>query len=254
MRLNLSSEWIAAIVLLSARLMPVLVFANPFAMLNMPKSVRAAVVLALAASLSSLAKIDPALARFELGPLMVGLAGELVIGAAIAFALQSAFGAFFVSGRILDTQAGLSLAMVIDPSTKRQTPLVGTMFVFTAGSVFFATDGHLDLLRLIALSVTAVPLGTLATTPQPELFIAQTGAMFMLGVAAAGACMLVLFLTDIALAVLSRTLPQMNILMLSLQVKSIVLLLVLAMTTGMMTPYILRSLETGFSFVQKVLA
>ena len=254
MRLTFSSEWIAAVLLLSARLMPVFAFAHPFSMLNMPKTVRAAVVLALAAALAPLATVAPALARFETGPLMVGFAGELVVGAAVAFALQSAFGAFFVTGRILDTQAGLSLALVIDPSTKRQTPLVGTLFVFTAGSVFFATDGHLDLLRLFGRTLSAVPLGSLASALNPELFIAQTGAMFLLGVAAAGASMVVLFLTDIALAVLSRTLPQMNILMISLQVKSLVLLLLLALASGMLAPVILRSLETGFGFVQKVLA
>lgn len=254
MRLTLSSEWIVAAMLLSARLAPVFTFANPFAMLNMPKSVRMAVVLSLAAALAPMAKVAPELARFEVGPLMVGFAGELVIGATIAFALQSAFGAFFVSGRILDTQAGLSLAQVIDPSTKGQAPMVGTMFAFAAGSVFFASDGHLDLLRLFGATLAAVPVGMLATAPAPELFIAQTGAMFLLGVAAAGASMMVLFLTDIALAVMSRTLPQMNILMISLQVKSIVLLLVLAMASGMMAPLMLRSLETGFSFAQKALA
>lgn len=254
MRLTLPSEWMIAVILLTARLMPVFAFANPFAMLNMPKSVRAAVILALAAALAPLATVAPELARFETGPLLVGLAGELVIGAAVAFALQSAFGAFFVSGRILDTQAGLSLALVIDPATKRQTPMVGTMFAFVAGSVFFATNGHHDLLRLIGVTLSAVPVGMLATTLNPELFIAQTSAMFLLGVAAAGASMVVLFLTDIALAVISRALPQMNILMISLQVKSIVLLLVLALAAGMMAPLILRSLETAFGFVQKVLA
>lgn len=251
--MTLSSEWMIAVILLTARLMPAFALANPFAMLNMPKSVRAAVILALAATLAPVAKVAPELARFETGPLLVGLAGELVIGAAIAFALHSAFGAFFVSGRILDTQAGLSLALVIDPATKRQTPMVGTMFAMVAGSVFFATDGHHDLLRLVGFTLTAVPVGMLATTLNPEMFIAQTSAMFLLGVAAAGASMVVLFLTDIALAVISRALPQMNILMISLQVKSIVLLVVLALAAGMLAPLILRSLETGFGFVQKVL-
>jgi flagellar biosynthetic protein FliR len=254
MHLSYSSEWLVAVVLITVRLMPVLSFASPFSTLNAPKAVRAAVVLALAASLAPLARVAPELARFEMGPLCVAVAGELVIGGAIAFALQSSFGAFFVTGRILDTQAGLSLAMVIDPSTKRQTPLLGTMFAFAVGSVFFAVDGHLDLLRLVAQSLEAVPVGALATAPAPELFIAQTGAMYLFGVAAAGAAMVVLFLTDVALAVLSRSLPQMNILMLSLQVKSIVLLLVLALACGMMAPVILRSMETGFGFVQKVLS
>lgn len=254
MRMALPSEWIVAVVLLTVRLMPAFTLANPFAMLNAPKAVRAAVVLALAASLAPLASISPELSRFELGPMFVAVAGELVIGAAIAFALQSAFGAFFVTGRILDTQAGLSLAMVIDPSTKRQAPLLGTMFAFVAGSVFFAADGHHELLRLTAHSLELVPLGTLATTPAPELFIAQTGAMFLIGVAAAGASMVVLLLTDVALAVLSRSLPQMNVLMLSLQVKSFVLLLVLAAACGMLAPLILRSMETGFGFIHKVLS
>ena len=66
--------------------------------------------------------------------------------------------------------------------------------------------------------------------------------------------MVVLLLTDVALAVLSRSLPQMNVLMLSLQVKSFVLLLVLAAACGMLAPLILRSMETGFGFIHKVLS
>lgn len=254
MKLTLSSEWIVALVMLTARFSPVFMFANPFTSMSMPNTVKSALVLALAAVFAPLAVVAPELTGFNTGRIMVGIVGELVLGAAIAFAFQSAFGAFYMSGRILDMQAGFSMATVIDPSSKTQTPLVGSMFVLAAGSVFFAAGGHVDLIRLFATTLTAVPVGTLAIGLEPELFIAQSASMFLMGVAGAGASMVVLFLVDIALAVLSRTLPQMNILMLSLQVKTIVLLLVLSLATGLMAPLVLRSIESGFRFVQKAIS
>lgn len=254
MKMTLSSEWMVVMVLLTARFAPVFMFANPFTSMSMPSTVKVALVLTLAAVFAPLAVVTPELAQFNAGRVVVGIAGEVVLGAAIAFALQSAFGAFYMSGRILDMQAGFSMATVIDPSSKAQTPLVGSMFVLAAGAVFFAANGHVDLVRLFATTLTTVPVGTLATGLEPELFIAQSASMFLMGVAGAGASMAVLFLVDVALAVLSRTLPQMNVLMLSLQVKTVVLLLVLSLATGLMAPLVLRSIESGFRFIQKAIS
>ena len=79
--------------------------------------------------------------------------------------------------------------------------------------------------------------------------IAHAGLIFSLGLATAATGVLVLFLVDIALGFMARTLPQMNILMIGLQVKSIVLILTLVLISGAAAPALLRISASALRFM-----
>jgi flagellar biosynthetic protein FliR len=132
----------------------------------------------------------------------------------------------------VDVQAGFGLAGVIDPTNKSQTPLVGTLIVYTAGAVFFAMGGHLELMRILAATVDAVPLGTAAAPVSLARLTAFLGSLTVISFGVVGGAILALFVTDMVIALMSRTVPQMNVLMLGLQVKSILALTVLPLAMG----------------------
>ncbi len=111
-------------------------------------------------------------------------------------------------------------------------PLTGTLFVYATGAIFFAMDGHAELLRTLAASLEAVPLGAYQLAPSPAGLIGYVGLVFLTAFGVAGGAMLALWLCDVAIAALSRTVPQMNVLILGFQVKTIVLLLALPVTFG----------------------
>jgi flagellar biosynthetic protein FliR len=106
-------------------------------------------------------------------------------------------------------------------------PLIGTLFAYAAAAVFFATGGPADMLAIWRASVEQIPIGTFAADLDLTALAAYIGASFALALGIAGGVLLVLFLTDLAIAFLSRTLPQMNALLLGFQVKSMVLLVTL---------------------------
>ncbi|MEI9930248.1 MAG: flagellar biosynthetic protein FliR [Rhizomicrobium sp.] len=135
-------------------------------------------------------------------------------------ALQIAFGALYVAGRTLDIQAGYGLAVLIDPGTQSQVPLIGTLFVYAAAVVFFGVDGHIALLRMLAASLDAIPLGGWTMPHSIERLTAFIGMTFLTAFGVAGGSILAMFLIDMAIALLSRTVPQMNVLVLGFQVEN----------------------------------
>ena len=151
----------------------------------------------------------------------------------MALALQLAFAMIATAGRALDIQAGFGLAYLIDPTTKAQMPLIGALFTYAAAAVFFATGGPQDVLAIFAASFAAMPLGSAMGPDAIQHVTSYLGTVSVLALGLAGLATVVLFLIDLVVAMLSRTLPQMNVLLLGFQIKTIATLLLLPATLGL---------------------
>ncbi|OLL30855.1 type III secretion protein [Burkholderia sp. SRS-W-2-2016] len=246
MALQASTSWTLNVLLLSLRIGPVFVLAPPFAQTQVPARVRLCLVLALCACLANNA---PATMYTDGAVLLIAAAAELMLGLAIAFSFQVAFAALTFAGRVLDVQAGYGLAMVIDPGSREQAPMFGTILTLVAGLLFFASNGHLELLRLLSALIVAIPVGELRLTGDPQTLIGYFGMTLGIGLSAVSAVVITLFLIDISIAFLSRALPQMNALMLGLQIKTIATLLMMTISAGLLIPVALRLLTHALSFV-----
>lgn len=241
-----STGWALAVLLLTMRLGPAFALAPPFSLIQAPIRVRVAMTLALAACLAS--PVPTQLGQNG-AMLVVALLSELLLGLAIAFALQAAFASLSFAGRMLDIQAGYGLATVIMPGSRAQSPLFGSILTLVAGAIFFANNGHIALLTLIGHTLDVLPLGRVPTLGNPDIYVRYFGVVMTLGFVATAAVALTLFLVDLAIAFLSRALPQMNALMLGLQVKAIVTLVTLAVSAGLLGPATLRLMQTSLEFV-----
>jgi flagellar biosynthetic protein FliR len=247
------AAWATAILLVSLRIAPVFLFAPPFTLIRLPRRFRLLLAIALSACLVS---GQPEFAPPGLdapGALIVAAARELALGLTFVLAFQILFGALYMAGRTIDIQAGFGLAMLIDPTSRAQTPLVGTLFAYAAGAVFFAADGHLALLRLFSESLHAIPVGAWSLPKSLGPLLAYISAMFIAAMGVGGAAILTLLLIDIAIAVLSRTVPQMNVLVLGFQVKTVALLLVLPAAFGMGGAMIAHMLALTLSSLPKLI-
>ncbi len=241
MALGVLSNWILATGLLSLRIAPLIAFAPPFSLMRIPVIIRVAVGLAIAASLVAVSDLPATLDAVALIPMAFR---ELLIGIFFVLMFQAAFAGLYVAGRVVDVQAGFGLSLLIDPTSRAQMPLVGTLFAYCAGALFFAMDGVHDLLRLWAISLEAMPLSGGAISIDPGRAISFFGTAMLIGLGAAGGSILALFLADMAIAFLTRTIPQMNVLVFGLQVKTILLLLILSSSFGIIGAIIARLLRT----------
>lgn len=242
---NWDDSLIAAL-LVSLRLAPVLAFSQPFTLVRIPIAVRVLLSLALALWL---VYARPALTvdRLEDRALLPIMAGELAVGTSIAFALQATFGAILWAGRVIDVQAGFGLAALADPTTREELPLAGTILAYAAGALFFTTGAQYDLLALWVASIEQLPLGYGTMQPDMAAVASFLGSVFFLAIGLVGVSMLAITLTDIVIAFMSRTLPQMNVLLLGFQVKSMLFLVTLPLSLAISGALFLRLIRLALA-------
>lgn len=230
-----------AICLASLRLGPLLVFSPPFSLVKMPTSARFIIAVGLAASMP-ISELEQRLLLSRQGVLFAGL-HELALGLVLMLALQLAFGAIGVAGRALDIQIGFGLASVLDPTTNAQMPLIEAVLTYAAAAVFFTTSAPGDLFAILVESFQRFPIGgdSVPISPGGVLDFLSTVSVLSLGLV--GLAMLVLFLIDASVAMLSRTLPQMNVLVLGFQVKALAALFLMPMVVGLSGAGVVRILR-----------
>jgi flagellar biosynthetic protein FliR len=243
-----------AALLVSARLAALFLFSPLFLSASIPGTVRVLFALGLAAGLVASLELVPAAIPTTVGDMIRALAVEVFVGATLAFGLFAAFAAFLVGGRILDFQMGFGVANVIDPATSAQAPLVGTALNLMAVATFFLLDGHRLLIRGLAYSLERVPIGQGFQNLNIEAVTAQFGLMFVFGLAAVAPAVITLLLMDTAMAVTARTMPQVNVFILSLPLKIFVGLSVLALTLPSVAPLLERVYESIFRYWERVMA
>ena len=113
--------------------------------------------------------------------------------------------------------------------------------------IFFAIDGHLVMLRLLQLSFVKLPPGTGVAGLNIGALIAYFGSCFVFGFAIVAPIVLGLFVVDLGVAFMSRTMPQMNVFVMSMALKVIVGLMMLAIcfAGGLIQRYSSQSSITG---------
>lgn len=140
------------------------------------------------------------------------MAQQIVVGLAIGFGLQLTFGAFEVAGNLLGLQMGLSFASFIDPQNSRETPLIGSFLNLMAMLVLLAIDGHLIMIAGIVESFRAVPIGPRFVPPADlHSLVVFAGEMFRIGLHLALPVLTTMLILNLALGVLARAAPQLNI-------------------------------------------
>lgn len=255
MIMTIELRWLTAVMLVSIRLGVVFLLTPVFSLIGLPVNVRVLLVLAFAAMLVSGMSANLYIAvPVAPGALAVAALNELALGSLLAFALLAGFAAFQLGGRILDIQLGFGVAQLIDPTTRGQAPLLGTILNMAAVLLFFAIGGHRLLLKGLAFSLYAVPPGSSLSGIPLRLLIEQFGAMFVNAMLVAGPVVIVVLLVDVALAIMSRTLPQMNIFIVGLPLKILVGLVVLAIAMGSFAPTFSRIFAGLFENWQAVLS
>jgi flagellar biosynthetic protein FliR len=241
-----------AILLVSLRIVPTLAFAQPFTLLRIPVTVRVLVALTVAMALVGIDR-EALVATLAGGRSLLEIAaGELLVGTAIALCLQLAFAGILWAGRAIDIQAGFGLAAVADPTTQAQMPLAGTVMVYLAAAIFFAMGGLFDLLALWKASFASIPFAAGGLAIDIAALTGTMGVLFAMAIGMFGIVMLVLFLLDLAIAFMSRTLPQMNVLLLGFQVKSIAMLLTLPIAVAVSSAIVLRLLRTALDAASRI--
>jgi len=203
--------WLATFMFPLARVLALLATAPVFNNMALPMQIR--LVLGLAISLA----LTPALPPMPAVPPgswqgMALLAQQMLIGIALGFTLRLVFAAVDMAGSLMGLQMGLSFAVFYDPQSGSQTPVLSEFLGLLALLLFLAMNGH-----LLALSVLAESFSLLPVTLTPfaakgfTALVASATTIFSIGLLLALPLIAALLIINIALGVLARLAPQLNI-------------------------------------------
>lgn len=253
MVVDIDPRWVAAVSLVSLRVGVLFLFAPFLAGLGRMVTIRVLLTFALSATLTAGAVALPAV-RVDMGNLVSAALAELVTGSVLAFGVFAAFGAFALAGKVLDVQSGFGIGSVYDPVTRAGAPLFATLLDMGAVVMFFGMDAHHALMRGIAFSLQQVPPGTGLEAVPLDAVTRQFGLMFSLGVALIIPVLLILLLVELGLAVVSRVLPQMNVIMVMVPAKVAAGLVVLAFTVTTLEAPMAKVFASIFTYWEQALA
>jgi flagellar biosynthetic protein FliR len=145
---------------------------------------------------------------------------ELLVGMLIGFVVAMAFAAFQFAGELLDINIGFTMMNVLDPVTNTQSPLLGNFLYILALLVFFTINGHHMLFRALLDSYQVVPVdGAALTGALTEHLVQSAAKIFAIGLQVAIPVLAALLLTAVALGIINRTVPQMNVFVVGLPVQ-----------------------------------
>ena len=244
MDLEVPSATLAALLLATVRATGFIALAPPFNSNGIPRVVKGA--LALALSLVVFPQLSGTLPAITAGFLVVAAVTEVVIGAALGFLVQVLFTAVQVAGDMIDVTGGFSLQPAYDPMSLSTQGVIGKLHYLLAITLLFTSGGHLLLIRGFVTSYEGLPVG--GSIPTDQLGSAMLTAFTMMFLAAlqiAGPLVAVLLLADVALALLSKAAPALNIFAIGFPVKIMITLALLGLTFPLLPPALDSLMDTA---------
>jgi flagellar biosynthesis protein FliR len=179
----------------------------------------------------------------DLEPLV--LASEFVIGVVLALGFHAVSAALHMVAQLIDIQIGISAGATFDPLNYQTNSPTGTLLSLLAVAIFFSTNLHYEFLYALRETFRVLPLGTEITVTN-NYFIAIS-KLFAASFVLAGPVIIVLFLTDVTLALISRSMPQAQIYFVALPLKLMIGILILALTLKLSHQYFYQLLSGALS-------
>ncbi len=188
-----------------------------FSSQNIPNRFKVGLIFFLSIILTSTLQIS--VSDLEI-PMIVLIFKELLVGSIIGFISYIFFSSFYVMGQIVDMNIGFGMINVVDPQNRIQVPLMGNFYYILAFLLLLTIDGHHTIINSIVDSYEFIPIGAFKITENIAYFIINLiSKMFILGFRLSMPVFFTMFLLDILLGILVRTIPQMNIFVVGLPLK-----------------------------------
>lgn len=242
-------QQIAGFLLVLSRVTPLFLLAPLFSSRLLPGRARTVIALALTVGL---APIAVRATRGEIPLDVIGYGGlmakELLVGMAFAYTLAALFAAVSVAGSLLDNLVGFSYGALIDPVTGNQSTVISQLYGMVGLGVFMAMHGDAWIIQGVARTYDLVPL--LAAPALGSLVEGTQVAFSGIMGAALQVCAPVLIavtLTDIAFAVVSRVVPQLNVFAVGFPAKVTVGLIVIGASLPFVAGWLSDELQGSIS-------
>ena len=205
------NAWIAALLWPLSRILGLITAAPLFGNGSVPISVKVLLGVMLALIIAPAIPGGPATDPLSMAGLLI-LLQEMIVGLAMGFTMRIVFAAVEMAGEVSSLTMGLGFASVFDPLTKGRSSAVSQFLSLIATMAFLAVNGHLVLIEALAESFISLPIAGSPISAGAPYQMARWGAtIFSYGLQLSLPIVAALLITNIALGILTRAAPQLNI-------------------------------------------
>ena len=214
-----------------------LLMAMPAVGVGVPKRVRAILaILVTTLLMPAVANLTPdgSLPRVDnIVDLTIAIAREGMIGMLIGATVQLVITGMQLGGEAITSTGGMQLGDAIDPTTSSSMPSIARLVGLLVTAILLAVGGHRLLLHLLLDSFKAMPAGQIEfSDSMMTLVVDQLTSGMIAGIRVAAPVIAALLLANLVTGLVSRTLPQINVLAIGLSINALSMLIVLALTIG----------------------
>jgi flagellar biosynthetic protein FliR len=229
MGIELALPTMLGLLLGSVRSAAWLLVSPPFATRTIPGTVKAVLAVALALPVAS--RIGPQIPELSTGALISAVVLQVVTGAALGFITYLLFAAIQAAGDLIDLFGGFTLAQAYDPMSMSQSSIFGRFHQLLGLVLLFVTDAHLLIVAGFLRSYDAIPVTEgVAMDATADAMLGGISQFFLAALEIAGPMVVVLFLADVALGLLTRVSPQLNAFALGFPIKIFLTLALIGFT------------------------
>lgn len=178
------------------------------------------------------------------------IAREMSIGIAMGFAMRIVFAALIMAGEQIGFQMGLGFAVFYDPQSSAQSPVISQYFSLLTTLMFLSIDGHLMVISTLAQSFQAIPVGPDALPVNAWTNLVLFGSkIFSAGLLFALPVTVALVITNLALGVLTKAAPQLNLFAIGFPITLTAGFVIISLSLNYFSPPMLRLFEDGLKMM-----
>lgn len=225
----------ATFLLVFARIGTMLMLLPGLGEMSMPVRVRLSIALALAVMFLPLHRAAYTIDMSQLGPVLLMLGHEIIIGAILGLTARLSMSALQVAGAVIAQQMGLGFVTAVDPSQGQQNVIVANFLTMLGVMLIFATDLHYLIIAALNDSYRLFAPGTFILVGDVAALVTKTVAgAFKVGIQLAAPFLVFGLLFNLGLGVLSRLMPQMQVFFIGLPLSILLGFLILIAVVGAM--------------------
>lgn len=169
---------------------------------------------------------------------------EVTNGLILGLISNIAFEVLLMAGSLIDVHIGLSMLNTIDPNSKASTTITGNLLHYVALVIFFIVDGHHMLIKSLIEGFIILPMGKgLLYGDTMMTMIEIIANYFIIGLKIAIPIVLIIILTDVCMGLISRAVPQINVMILGMPVKMLLGIVAVALSLPIIIKLFLSSIS-----------
>jgi len=162
------------------------------------------------------------------------VAREFIVGITIGYVSYMMFSAIYLAGQAIDMQIGFGMVNILDPVSNIQVPVTSNFYFIICMLVFLAVNGHHVLIKAIFDSYSIVPLADAVLGENLVQDVVRIfGSTFVIAFKIAAPVTAAILIADVAMGVISKTIPQLNVFIVGMPLKIVLGIAVVAITMPM---------------------